>query len=44
VAILLVPLVGVVTAALVLGEPVGAREGLALCLTLGSVALALRKV
>jgi drug/metabolite transporter (DMT)-like permease len=44
VATLLVPLVGVVAAALALGEPLGAREGLALCLTLGGVALALRKV
>ena len=40
---LLVPLVGVVAAALGLGEPLGAREGLALALTLGGVSLALRQ-
>ena len=43
VATLLTPLVGVAAAALALGEPLGAREALALGLTLGGVALALRK-
>lgn len=43
VATLLVPLVGVVAAALALGEPLGPREALALALTLGGVSLALRK-
>jgi drug/metabolite transporter (DMT)-like permease len=43
VATLLTPLVGVVAAALALGEPLGAREALALALTLGGVALALGK-
>ena len=42
-ATLLVPLVGVVAAALALGEPLGAREALALALTLGGVSLALRR-
>jgi drug/metabolite transporter (DMT)-like permease len=42
-ATLLTPLVGVVAAALALGEPLGAREALALALTLGGVFLALRK-
>jgi drug/metabolite transporter (DMT)-like permease len=40
---LLVPVVGVFAAAWTLGEPLGARELLALVLTLGGVALALRK-
>jgi drug/metabolite transporter (DMT)-like permease len=40
---LLVPIVGVTTAAYALGEPFGVREILALVLTLGGVALALRK-
>jgi drug/metabolite transporter (DMT)-like permease len=40
---LLVPVVGVTTAAYALGEPFGLREILALVLTLGGVALALRK-
>jgi drug/metabolite transporter (DMT)-like permease len=40
---LLTPLVGVVAAALALGEPLGAREALALTLTLGGVSLALRR-
>ena len=43
VATLLTPLVGVIAAALALGEPLGAREALALGLTLGGVALAVRK-
>ncbi len=43
VATLLTPIIGVVAAALALGEPLGAREALALALTLGGVALALRK-
>jgi drug/metabolite transporter (DMT)-like permease len=41
-ATLLTPLVGVVAAALALGEPLGMREVLALGLTLGGIALALR--
>ncbi|PZW48310.1 drug/metabolite transporter (DMT)-like permease [Humitalea rosea] len=40
---LLVPLVGVVSAALMLGEPLGLREAAAIALTLGGVGLALRK-
>jgi len=40
---LLVPLVGVISAAPILGERLGAREGFALALTLGGVALAVRK-
>jgi drug/metabolite transporter (DMT)-like permease len=42
-ATLLSPIIGVLMAALALGEPLGARGGLALGLTLGGVALALRK-
>jgi drug/metabolite transporter (DMT)-like permease len=42
-ATLLTPVIGVVAAALTLGEPLGAREALALTLTLGGVALALRR-
>ena len=42
-ATLLTPLVGVIAAALTLGEPFGMREGLALALTLSGVSLALRK-
>jgi hypothetical protein len=38
-----VPIIGVTAAALALGEPLGAREALALGLTLGGVALALRR-
>ena len=40
---LLVPLVGVVSAALMLGEPLGPQQVMAIALTLGGVALALRK-
>jgi drug/metabolite transporter (DMT)-like permease len=40
---LLTSLVGVVAAALALGEPLGAQEALALALTFGGVFLALRK-
>lgn len=40
---LLVPLVGVLSAAPIVGEPLGARELLALALTLGGVGLAVRK-
>ncbi len=40
---LLVPLVGVLAAAVALGEPLGAKEIVALALTLSGVALALRK-
>jgi drug/metabolite transporter (DMT)-like permease len=39
---LLTPVVGVLAAALVLGEPLGARELIALSLTIGGVALAIR--
>ncbi len=42
-ATLLTPVVGAVSAALLLGGPLGAREVLALGLALGGVALALRK-
>ena len=40
---LLVPIVGVTTAAYALGEPFGVKEITALVLTLSGVALALRK-
>ncbi|MBS7812796.1 DMT family transporter [Roseococcus pinisoli] len=40
---LLVPLIGVISASLVLGEPLGWREGVAMVLVLGGVTLALRK-
>jgi drug/metabolite transporter (DMT)-like permease len=40
---LLVPLIGVISANLMLGEPLGWREGAALVLVLGGVTLALRK-
>jgi drug/metabolite transporter (DMT)-like permease len=40
---LLVPLVGVLSAAPIAGEPLGTREVLALALTLGGVALAVRR-
>ena len=40
---LTVPIVGVIAAALMLGEPFGIREGLALTLTLAGVALAVQK-
>ena len=42
-ATLLTPVIGVVSAALVIGEPLGPRELIALTLTLAGVALALRK-
>lgn len=42
-SMLLVPLVGILSAALLLGEPLGTREGLAMALTLSGVALALRR-
>ena len=41
IATLLTPVIGVVAAAQVLGEPLGAREAAAIALTLGGVALAL---
>jgi drug/metabolite transporter (DMT)-like permease len=41
---LLVPVIGVVSAALILGEPLGPRELAAMALTLGGVTLALRGV
>jgi drug/metabolite transporter (DMT)-like permease len=40
---LVTPVVGVVTAALLLGEPLGAREVVALSLTIGGVVLAIRR-
>ena len=40
---LLVPLIGVISAAIILGEPFGIREVVAMALTLGGVTLALRK-
>jgi drug/metabolite transporter (DMT)-like permease len=40
---LTVPVIGVITAALVLGEPLGAREIIAAALTLGGVALAIKR-
>ncbi len=40
---LTVPIIGVFTAALLLGEPLGMREALAMVLTLAGVALALQK-
>lgn len=40
---LLVPLIGVISAALILGEPLGLREVLAMALVLGGVTLALQK-
>jgi drug/metabolite transporter (DMT)-like permease len=42
-ATLLTPVIGVLAAAVTLGEPFGARQALALVLTLGGVAIALRK-
>jgi drug/metabolite transporter (DMT)-like permease len=40
---LTVPVMGIVAAAIMLGEPLGTREILAMALTLAGVALALRK-
>lgn len=40
---LLVPLIGVISAALILGEPLGLREVVAMVLVLGGVTLALQK-
>jgi drug/metabolite transporter (DMT)-like permease len=40
---LLVPVIGVVSAAIILGEPLGVREIAAMALTLGGVTLALQK-
>ena len=40
---LLVPVIGVVSAAIILGEPLGMREVAAMALTLGGVTLALRR-
>jgi drug/metabolite transporter (DMT)-like permease len=42
-SMLLVPLTGIISASLLLGEPLGMREMLAMTLTLGGVVLALRK-
>jgi len=41
VGILLVPLIGIVSSALLIGEPLGPRELMAVALTLGGVTLAL---
>jgi drug/metabolite transporter (DMT)-like permease len=38
-----VPIMGIVAAALALGEPLGAREAWAMALTLSGVALAMRQ-
>jgi drug/metabolite transporter (DMT)-like permease len=38
-----VPIIGVIAAAVMLGEPLGVREALAMALTLAGVALALQK-
>jgi drug/metabolite transporter (DMT)-like permease len=43
IATLLTPLIGVVAAALALGEPLGAKEALAMSLTISGLALVLRK-
>ncbi len=40
---LLVPVIGVVSATLILGEPLGLREIAAMVLTLGGVMLALQR-
>jgi drug/metabolite transporter (DMT)-like permease len=40
---LIVPVIGVVAAAILLGEPLGVREVLAAALTLGGVALAIQR-
>ncbi len=42
-SMLLVPVIGILAAAAVLGEPLGARESLALACTLGGVGLALKR-
>jgi drug/metabolite transporter (DMT)-like permease len=38
-----VPIIGIIAAAMMLGEPLGIREALAMVLTLAGVALALQK-
>ncbi|AQH04439.1 multidrug DMT transporter permease (plasmid) [Burkholderia sp. KK1] len=43
IGMLLVPIMGIVAAALALGEPLGAREAIAMALTLSGVALAMRQ-
>ncbi|WP_321798985.1 DMT family transporter [Caballeronia sp. J97] len=43
IGMLLVPIMGIVAAALTLGEPLGAREAIAMALTLSGVALAMRQ-
>jgi drug/metabolite transporter (DMT)-like permease len=43
IGMLIVPPIGVVSAALILGEPLGLREVLAMAITLGGVMLALQK-
>lgn len=42
-SMLLVPLIGILSASFLLGEPLGPREMLAMALTLGGVVLALSK-
>jgi drug/metabolite transporter (DMT)-like permease len=41
--LLLVPIIGVISAAPIVGEPIGVREIVALLLTLGGVFLAVHK-
>jgi drug/metabolite transporter (DMT)-like permease len=43
VSTLSVPIIGVVVAVIILGEPLGFREAIAMALTLAGVALALQK-
>jgi drug/metabolite transporter (DMT)-like permease len=43
IGMLLVPIMGIVAAAIALGEPLGAREAAAMALTLSGVGLALRR-
>jgi drug/metabolite transporter (DMT)-like permease len=43
IGMLLVPILGIVAAALALGEPLGAREAIAMALTLSGVGIALRQ-
>jgi drug/metabolite transporter (DMT)-like permease len=43
IGMLLVPILGIIAAALSLGEPLGMREGIAMALTLSGVAIAMRQ-
>jgi drug/metabolite transporter (DMT)-like permease len=43
IGMLLVPIMGIVAAALTIGEPLGAREAIAMALTLSGVALAMKQ-